>query len=274
MPSKTDINPATGKMYAINPATGNFDDNYWATVVEPYLRGGGGSVGSTGSNPVDQLLQTTIQGYVDQANSYNNKFNEYTKNNPFNFDQVLQEEQGKVKERLDPYYKQTLDDFMRGVNIKSTRSLEDNAKLLGEINQNISNYTDQQKSQLADTLQSTGESYAANGLYDSGARQRAQGVAQANAQDAYTNYVTPLENQAKSSQIATNRLVNEDIPLATNIEQRNLNQEEQYNIQSQAIPQAQQRQSQYEFNRQQYAGGYPGVSPVDTSTAAYKILTG
>lgn len=28
--SKTDINPATGKMYAVNPATGAWDDNYWA----------------------------------------------------------------------------------------------------------------------------------------------------------------------------------------------------------------------------------------------------
>lgn len=32
MPSKTDINPATGKQYAINPATGNWDDNYWASI--------------------------------------------------------------------------------------------------------------------------------------------------------------------------------------------------------------------------------------------------
>lgn len=45
--SKTDINPATGKMYAINPATGVWDDNYWSNVVEPQLRGqaGGGGGG-------------------------------------------------------------------------------------------------------------------------------------------------------------------------------------------------------------------------------------
>lgn len=38
MPSKTDINPSTGKAYAVNPKTGNWDDNYWATVVEPSLK--------------------------------------------------------------------------------------------------------------------------------------------------------------------------------------------------------------------------------------------
>ncbi|MDE3194432.1 MAG: hypothetical protein KGN00_12175, partial [Chloroflexota bacterium] len=38
MPSKTDINPATGKQYAVNPATGVWDDNYWANIVEPQLK--------------------------------------------------------------------------------------------------------------------------------------------------------------------------------------------------------------------------------------------
>jgi hypothetical protein len=32
-------------MYAINPATGNFDDNYWANVVEPRLKGSSSSSG-------------------------------------------------------------------------------------------------------------------------------------------------------------------------------------------------------------------------------------
>lgn len=38
IPSKTDINPSTGKAYAVNPSTGVWDDNYWANVVEPDLK--------------------------------------------------------------------------------------------------------------------------------------------------------------------------------------------------------------------------------------------
>jgi len=38
MPSKSDINPSTGKAYAINPASGVWDDNYWANTVEPQLK--------------------------------------------------------------------------------------------------------------------------------------------------------------------------------------------------------------------------------------------
>lgn len=39
MPAPTDINPTTGKAYAINPATGNWDDNFFA---QNYGGGGGG----------------------------------------------------------------------------------------------------------------------------------------------------------------------------------------------------------------------------------------
>lgn len=38
IPAKTDINPNTGKAYAVNPSSGNWDDNYWANTVEPALK--------------------------------------------------------------------------------------------------------------------------------------------------------------------------------------------------------------------------------------------
>ena len=38
MPTKSDINPATGQPYAVNPQTGVWDDTYWAEVAEPQLK--------------------------------------------------------------------------------------------------------------------------------------------------------------------------------------------------------------------------------------------
>ncbi len=67
---KTDINPATGKMYAVNPQTGNFDDNYWAQVAEPALKaqyGGGASTGATTSNLSGLTGQGTFGDIVKQA---------------------------------------------------------------------------------------------------------------------------------------------------------------------------------------------------------------
>lgn len=38
IPGKGDINPETGKAYAVSPESGVWDDNYWANVVEPRLK--------------------------------------------------------------------------------------------------------------------------------------------------------------------------------------------------------------------------------------------
>lgn len=73
MPGKGDINPATGKPYAVNPSTGQWDDNYWANVVEPQLRskygGGNSGGGGSGAGAVDPVeLARKIQQFNVQAN--------------------------------------------------------------------------------------------------------------------------------------------------------------------------------------------------------------
>ena len=69
MPNKTDINPATGKAYAVNPATGVFDDNYWANTVEPQLKTQYG-----GSNGGGQAL-TFTQPTIDLPKIYEGLYN-------------------------------------------------------------------------------------------------------------------------------------------------------------------------------------------------------
>ena len=66
MPSKSDINPATGQSYATNPSTGQWDDNYWANVVEPQLKSqfggaGGGGGGGGGAPDYTQIAQQMLQ---------------------------------------------------------------------------------------------------------------------------------------------------------------------------------------------------------------------
>jgi len=58
MPSKTDINPTTGKQYAVNPSTGVWDDTYWAEVVEPGLKQQG--FGDGVSTPSVEELRTQL----------------------------------------------------------------------------------------------------------------------------------------------------------------------------------------------------------------------
>ena len=70
MPQKGDINPATGKPYAVNPATGVWDDNYWATVVEPQLKGVYG-------DPVADLLKSVTDDYTKKLEDYTKKSKDF-----------------------------------------------------------------------------------------------------------------------------------------------------------------------------------------------------
>ena len=97
MPSKGDINPVTGKAYAINPSTGVWDDNYWANTVEPQLKGqyGGGTGTSTAFvQPTIDLpklydslyassgIANIERGLSDKTNTYNTAVSKI-KDNPY-----------------------------------------------------------------------------------------------------------------------------------------------------------------------------------------------
>lgn len=225
-----------------------------------------------GGNPGDNLITSTINAYTKKLADYNTRYSEYTKNNPFVFDKVLQEERDKVKQRLDPYYTQTLDDYLKGINFKRTRSLEDERTVLSQLSADKDRYAGQQQAQLQDALEQTGQGYANAGLYDSGARGRSQGQQQAQTNQDIANYNIENQRQAYRTQLETKRYVGQDIPLQQSQFQRNLAQEQTYNTEAQALPQAQQRQSQYEFARQQYAGTPPGANPLDFQNSLYSTL--
>ncbi len=70
MPGKGDINPATGKAYAVNPSSGNWDDNYWANTVEPQLKQKYGVQNNPASAPTQDPMALTqaLQKFQVEAN--------------------------------------------------------------------------------------------------------------------------------------------------------------------------------------------------------------
>jgi len=143
MPSKFDINPATGKQYGVNPATGVQDDNYWANVVEPQLKYGGSTSGSTGQDATS-IYEQFMQKSADLYASKQNELNQYMTNNPFSFDEALA--RSAVETEYNPWYADKL-----------------------------KQYTTSAQRQLRQGLTSTGQSFESSGLYNSGQRMSAQG---------------------------------------------------------------------------------------------------
>ncbi len=60
--------------------------------------------------------------------------------------------------------------------------------------------------------------------------------------------------------------------MQTSQKTRDLNQEESYNVNSQALGETGNLQNQNAFARAQYVGASPGVNPLDYSNSTYKLL--
>jgi len=99
MPNKGDINPETGKAYAVNPSTGVWDDNYWATVVEPQLKSGGGGGGTAAPFNFD---------YVKAATDAYGELGVY-------YDRILNESKGDLNLALS----RLVEDYDKGVRIQT-----------------------------------------------------------------------------------------------------------------------------------------------------------
>lgn len=219
------------------------------------------------------LMKTTADAYAKQLDEYNSKLNEFDQNNPFVFDDMLAQNKTQVKERLDPYYQQTLNDFLRGVNVQRKRGLEDSRQVLSDIQRDTTDYTKEQQAGIQSALDKSGQGFANAGLFDSGARMSDQGNIEASGNVNLNNYLKNADRQTNQINLNQSRL-GEDLSNQEATQRRNLNTEENFNVTSQALDRTQQQQQQREFERQQYAGTPPGVSPLTYQNNLYSFLTG
>lgn len=267
MPGKFDINPATGKAYGWNPATQSIDDNYWALVVEPQLK----AQFATPFDPVSSMLQSIMDDQTKKLEEYTRKSKEFDTKNPFIFDEMLGVERTKVKERLDPYYEQTLSDFLTGVNIKRSRSLEDERTLLTEVQEDVDRIAGDEKLRLTDAIERSREGFADAGLYTSGARLRDQGREEAQSGKTLADTLTKQERAKKQITTQTGRL-GEDLALEERLKRRDLSQEQSFETESQALAETQRRQQQREFEKGQYTGPYPTINPSTYQSGLFNLL--
>jgi hypothetical protein len=227
----------------------------------------GWSAGSSGAG--DSASQTIANSLGVTLDEYQKRYKEFDSANPFNFDDMLAKESAKVKERLDPYYAQTLSDYLQGATLKSQRSLEDQRTLLTSLNADTESYTAKDKQALLDTLDKTRQGYADSGLYFSGARQRAEGKTTASDQNNMADYMRGQGE--KTNTINTNATrTGQDIALANSTEKRDVGYFDNngnyvegatpaYEVKSQALSAANQDQSLWQYQKNQYLGAPPGA---------------
>ena len=128
---------------------------------------------------VDQLLNTTLDFARQQFEEGKKKFGEYQSNNPFVFDDILAESRKQATEQLNPYYNELSSDYLLGVQRKKERGTQDTFELLTDLNR----VTEAGQLKVDEAIRRAGEGFAEAGLFESGARFRAEGLGERGRQD-------------------------------------------------------------------------------------------
>lgn len=235
----------------------------------------GGSGG--GSDPAQAALdyiQKNANDIASKWTDYQSKMTAYEKANPFSLDDALAKETAASKQIIDPYYNQKLSDYMHGVQIATSRSLEDQNRMITETLADKDAYNGQAKATLDTALLNAGQQYSDAGSYDSGARARSQGVQEANTQYQTDAYNRQSNYNIATQQIAGNRLRNVDLPYQTAIEQRDLNKQENQDVNTMANSEAGVDKNAYYYNMYQNLGASPGQNVTDYQNELANLQTG
>lgn len=141
-----------------------------------------------GQDPGQRAEETLLQAQQKLQEETNRLFKEYNTKNPFMYDQVLADKAAQAKEQVDPYYNETLTNYLTGVSNKISRSKQDTQDLLGELSATTESYTGQLKNRLNEAINSAAQGKADAGLFDSGARYREGGQLTNSANEDLTDF--------------------------------------------------------------------------------------
>lgn len=176
-------------------------------------------------NPQDfgnNLINQSVNKFQEAQTQANQKFGDYQKANPFSFDEYLKGQATTMaKEQVDPYYNESLSNYLLGVSRKQQRSLSDTQDLVGELQATTKSFTENTKLALDEALNKSREGYADTGLFDSGQRYRSEGLttqASGNAMDTFTRQ----QNLRQKGYETGNQRTLEDLALGKTMDVRNL----------------------------------------------------
>jgi hypothetical protein len=201
----------------------------------------------------DSMIQTAISSFQKTIDEARKRGAEFDAKNPFVFDDILAEKRKEVSARLDPYYTQTLTDYLRGVDTRKSRSIEDQKTVLNELTNDATTYTGRAKDTVDEAIRVSKDGFADSGLFFSGKSLRKTGSIQASGNENLSDYNTNLERNKNKINTTTDRFLS-DLSLESSTKQRDINQEKTFNVESGALQETQLANLRRELERNQYVG--------------------
>ena len=167
--------PPSGDELAAGTSRGDLEGSPGQSQLISELNGGGG--GNLGVSPDQRADQSILDAYKSLAEDRTRRFKDYeAAKGPFNLDEVLVAKRGEAREQIDPYYNETLSDYLLGVRRKRERSSADTQDLLAELSATEESFTGSTKLMLDESLNRAREGFAEAGLFESGQRLRSEGL--------------------------------------------------------------------------------------------------
>lgn len=214
---------------------------------------GQADVSSSAMTSQQNVIQTLTNSLQKMQDTYKQKAGEFDAKNPFSLDELMAAKRKEVGARLDPYYTQTLNDLIRGVEVKRTRSLEDERQVLADLSSDVQHYTEKSKDILDQAIQQSSEGKADSGLFFSGAKMQTEGQLTAKSQENLGETLTKANRLGGRTALEAGR-TRSDLGTALGTDTRNLKQERYYQTESQATNEAKVAEARRNLERDQYIG--------------------
>lgn len=244
------INPATGQDYHINPQTGVWDDNYYANVGR-FLEQGGGTAGDGGGGTdVNSIIQATINAL---SPFFPEKIEDYEIKNPFFFDEALAKEASTAE--YAPYYGELLSDYIADVEKTKSRSKEDLAMILEQLNAGKEYYTGVERRALEKSIRQTNEGYAGRNLFFSGVRERDIKELQTESEARTGQYLGTYGYGVKRAELGAGRTL-ADVGTAQKRYTRNIERQKEEAVAGGILQRKRETREEYEISKKKYYSQY------------------
>lgn len=198
----------------------------------------------------EEIIANSYQKLLDD---YKTRSAEFDAKNPFVFDEILAQKRGEVSQRLDPYYNQTLDDFLRGINVRRTRSAEDERLLLAEISSDVDNYVGKNRELVESAVEASNQGFSDANLFFSGARLRGEGKVRVAGEERLEDYLRETERRGALIR-KTGLRTREDLLEEERLRRRDIERERKAETEAEALRETNVAQLRRELERSQYLG--------------------
>lgn len=168
-----------------------------AELAREYLGTSGGGGGGGGAPSPQDYAQAIIDAQKQQIQKETSFLDQYTKTNPFVFDEELARKSATAE--YEPYYSELLQDYLSTVNLKR-QNIQDETTLLNTMRNLDSNKRTREYTMAVDSAE---KGYAGKGMFFSGIKSRGTGLLgveyNAGQQGATAQYNTQSANLGRQT---------------------------------------------------------------------------